>query len=191
VTKVWDSFVLTHNASPGNFATSTLGLATSAHASSVPAGQTIVRTRLQVNLAISLLNTAPATQDGRQYEAGGTGIWFGLYMDKTGVITSPPAINDTGSEDGNWLQKNMLTLRGTDDILHNTNTQIFTAYYACDDGTYDSEGMRGPAASALFVYLVWALQSSGTPWWTDNALNYVALSRGIIQARILRDVNPP
>lgn len=190
--KQWQANEFFHSATVGGWITSFLGSQSSVVAMTLPQGATVVRTRLQVNLGLGVQNNTPASFDNKALEAAGVGAYFGLWCDPTQPASvTPQGLPVAGSEDGHWLQNNMLTLRSVDNILNASNFGIMSAYYSCDAGTYNSEGMRGPATVASAIHLCWQLTQPFETFWEDNDTTFKGASTAQIYVRALYDLTPP
>jgi len=156
----------------------------------VPAGQTIVRSRLQIHVALGCNNLTPATTALEPDLLGGSHLDFGLYFNPSGGTGYAPQAADNVSRDSNWLQLNGLTL--TSEVYYETSDSIVHMLGVFTSGSepFDSQGQRGPATVNSDCYMAWVLGASST-YWTENTANLSG--RGGWRARVdlLVDTSPP
>lgn len=190
--KQWQTNFFQHAAPPDLWSSSFLGSQVYVVGTQVPLGSTVIRTRLQINLTLGVFNNAPPTNENKALDAGGVSVLFGLYCNPAkDTAFIPPPVNFTGSEDGFWIQRNQLTLRAVDNQIYSSTSGVMNAYFACDDGTYNSQGMRGPAEVASAVFLCWNIVGSLSQYWTNNVGAYSGVSAGAIFLKVLTDLTPP
>lgn len=192
--KQWQFNSFNQFSPPGQFSSSFLGRVPSQfQLFQLPVGATVLRTRMQINIGLSVLNQSPSTQDSQADQAAGVMAIFGLWCDPAqGSGANPQPANLNGSSDGHWLQHNMMTLHTLDHVLNGANNQVMTATYKLDAGTSNSQGQRGPALVAgCWIWLVWALVSSFTDFWALNGGNYFGDHTIAWTMSALYDLTPP
>lgn len=132
-------------------------------------GETVIRTRLQMNLTFGWQSVA---LEGGDIEHP----WYEAQQNIVGLYANPGRELADGSEDpsedvsdGFWIQNDALTLH---QVAYNTNylgQTMAETVWKCDSGTNESFGKRGPYTAEFgTVFLAWNFNNTGNYWNSDD-----------------------
>jgi len=148
-------------------------------------GETVIRTRLQLNLMFGVQGLAPTTFPLPQLWYQGMIVRVGLYCDPTLPFTSTPPDVEVDTSDGGWLMNDLLMPR----LVNYGNEQGGNSWaevnFQTDAGTFQSFGKRGPVTAATSgVYLCWFFNSADT-FWELNSTDFFGYMGGSSQVSAL------
>lgn len=129
----------------------------------IAAGETVIRTRLQMNMTFGWSsNLVPGTDIDQPWYQGQS-VLAGLYADPTLPSTDAPPSVGLDVSDGNWIMNDAMTVHA---VNYYTNVHSQTSAevtFKIDTGLSESFGKRGPyTVDPGTVSLVWDIQSFST-----------------------------
>lgn len=134
----------------------------------IEAGETVLRTRLQINLTFGWRSEGDNTDINQCWYQGQTNI-VGLYANPGLASTSAPPSPATGLSDGYWIQNDALTLHQVAYYSGGSGQTTAEAIYKADSGTNESFGKRGPyTIETGSVFLAWDFNSFGAYWLSND-----------------------
>lgn len=176
--------------SGSNYATSVFATTTFRNSIVLSAGETVVRTRVQVHLegGLSSTKTGGAELPGGIF--GDTSWMWGVYVNPLSSYSGSPPLVDQNASDGYWVNRHMLSLNGAMFRTTFAGDIVETAYYSTPDACINSFGQRGPMAKAGFVQFAWSV-FGGTTWWSENGTTYNGFAGITVDLAALVDTSPP
>jgi hypothetical protein len=135
------------------------------------AGETVKRTRLQMNLTFGWQNvTIGAGGDIEHPWYEGLQVTAGLYASPILASTGTPPAPVTDLSDGFWVQNDVLTVHQVVPYDSAFQHQAAEVIYKCDSGTNESFGQRGPYTVDIgTVFLAWEFEGFNTFWDSNDS----------------------
>jgi hypothetical protein len=135
----------------------------------IEAGQTVLRTRLQMNLTFGWQSVVLSGGDiEHPWYEGQTNI-VGLYANPGLSATGTPPSPATSLSDGFWVQNNAMTLSQVSYYVNKLGQTSAEAVFKLDTGLSDSFGKRGPYTIDVGgVFLAWDFNAFGSYWLSDD-----------------------
>jgi hypothetical protein len=135
----------------------------------IEAGQTVIRTRLQIDLVFGWQSVVLTGGDIEQpFYQDNTNI-VGLYAKPTLSTTSAPPSPALSLSDGYWVQNDALTVHRVSYSTNYLGQAAAEVHYKADSGTNESFGKRGPyTVDVGSVFLAWNFSTFAAYWDSDD-----------------------
>lgn len=125
-------------------------------------GESIVRVRIQGQLAFNIRNTDPSTNLVDPSILSAMGCFFGVWAKADGGSATPPlGVPVLGSLNDSFVFYNSMTQTILTSFQESTTIQDNTAVYTFPYGDGDAKSRRGPATADTFAWLVFGFVSAG------------------------------
>lgn len=156
----------------------------------IEAGQTVLRTRLQITLTFGWQSVSLTGGDIEQpFYQGQTNI-IGLYANPGLDASSPPPSPATSLSDGYWVQNDMLTPHSVNYYTNYLGQTSAEVTYKADSGTNESFGKRGPYTTEVgSVFLAWSFDSFGS-WFDSDDSEFLGWMGGAARWAVLVESAP-